>query len=69
MQKDNTRSISVGKFDSSQTDASYDVIVIGSGISGLCCAALLAEKGRRVLALEKHFKVGGYTHNFKRQPY
>jgi len=69
MQKDNTRSISVGKFDSSQTDASYDVIVIGSGISGLCCAALLAEKGRRVLALEKHFKVGGYTHTFKRQPY
>ena len=47
----------------------YDVIVIGSGISGLCAAALLAMEGKSVLILEKHFKVGGYTHTFKRENY
>ena len=45
----------------------YDVIIIGSGISGLCSAALLAMEGKSVLLLEKHFKAGGYTHTFKRE--
>ncbi len=47
----------------------YDVIVIGSGISGLCSAALLAMEGKSVLIIEKHFKVGGYTHTFRRDDY
>ena len=29
-----------------------DVVVIGSGIGGLCCGALLARYGRRVTVLE-----------------
>jgi flavin-dependent dehydrogenase len=33
--------------------ASYDVIIIGAGPAGTTAAALLAEKGRRVLVLEK----------------
>ena len=37
--------------------AEYDVIIIGSGISGLCSAALLGMEGKKVLILEKHFKV------------
>ncbi len=45
----------------------YDVIIIGSGISGLCCGALLSMEGKKVLTLEKHFKIGGYTHTFKRK--
>ncbi len=45
----------------------YDIIIIGSGISGLCCGALLSMEGKRVLILEKHFKIGGYTHTFKRK--
>jgi len=44
----------------------YDVVIIGSGISGLCSAALLSMEGMKVLVLEKHFKIGGYTHTFKR---
>ena len=47
----------------------YDVIIIGSGISGLTAGVLLAQKGRKVLILEKHFKAGGWTHTFKRDNY
>ena len=39
----------------------YDSIIIGSGIGGLCTAALLSMQGESVLVLEKHFKIGGWT--------
>jgi prolycopene isomerase len=45
----------------------WDVIVVGSGLGGLSCAGMLAKNGRRVLVLEKHNKVGGYAHQFKRK--
>lgn len=38
--------------------AIYDVIVIGGGASGLMCAATAAQRGRRVLVLERSNKVG-----------
>ena len=47
----------------------FDVIIIGSGMSGLTTAALLAQHGQNVLVLEKHFKAGGFTHTFKRKNY
>jgi phytoene dehydrogenase-like protein len=39
----------------------YDVIVVGAGPGGTCCAALLAKKGLKVLLLDKNAKVGGKT--------
>jgi len=48
---------------------SYDVIIIGSGLSGLTTASLLAERGKKVLILEKHYTPGGFTHIFKRNDY
>jgi all-trans-retinol 13,14-reductase len=45
-----------------------DVLVIGSGMGGLCTAALLARlHGRRVLVLERHYRAGGFTHTFTRR--
>ncbi|MCC6509851.1 MAG: NAD(P)/FAD-dependent oxidoreductase [Pirellulaceae bacterium] len=46
---------------------SYDAIVIGSGMGGLTTASLMASVGgKRVLVLERHFKLGGFTHAFQR---
>jgi len=36
----------------------YDVIILGAGASGLLCAFTAAQRGRRVLVLEKANKVG-----------
>jgi len=44
----------------------YDIIVIGSGMGGLSCAALSAKYGSKVLCLESHIKVGGSAHTFSR---
>lgn len=48
------------------TDGPWDVILIGSGISSLTCALLLAKAGRKVLILERYEKPGGYLHCFER---
>ena len=37
----------------------YDVAVIGSGVGGLCSAALLAHSGYKVLVVEALDRVGG----------
>lgn len=44
----------------------WDAVVVGSGIGGLACAALLALKGLRVLVLEQHHTPGGLIQTFVR---
>jgi all-trans-retinol 13,14-reductase len=48
----------------------FDAIVIGSGIGGLAVAGLLAKLAhKRVLVLERHYAIGGFTHTFTRPGY
>ncbi len=47
----------------------YDVVIIGSGIGGLCCGSLLALTGKKVLICEAHYKPGGVAHGFNRDGY
>jgi phytoene dehydrogenase-like protein len=47
----------------------YDAVVIGAGIGGLICAALLARERLRVLLVEQHYMVGGYCSTFRRGPF
>jgi all-trans-retinol 13,14-reductase len=47
----------------------YDAIVIGSGMGGLACAALLSKLGRKVCVLEQHYTAGGFTHSYEREGY
>jgi Phytoene dehydrogenase and related proteins len=45
----------------------YDVIVVGAGIGGLTCAALLSKWGYKVLVLEQYYQVGGFCSSFTRR--
>ena len=44
-----------------------DVIIIGSGLGGLICAKILAERGKRVTVLERHAVPGGCLQSYRRR--
>src|SRR5687768_14320447 len=46
-------------------NASYDAIVVGSGLAGLSAAFHLAEAKKRTLVIEAAPQVGGRTSNWK----
>ncbi|MDR1779876.1 MAG: NAD(P)/FAD-dependent oxidoreductase [Tannerella sp.] len=43
------------------------VIIIGGGIGGLFCGAMLSKEGWTVKIFERHYKIGGGLHHFSRQ--
>jgi len=45
----------------------YDVIVVGAGLAGLTCGALLAKHGQRVLIIEQNTRLGGYATSYVSQ--
>jgi len=44
----------------------YDVVVIGSGLGGLTCAAYCARAGRSVAVFEQYHNIGGCCQSFRR---
>ena len=44
----------------------YDIVIIGSGLSGLLCANILSKEGKKVCVLEKQHQFGGNLQTFKR---
>lgn len=48
-------------------DGSPDLIVVGSGLGGLCAGAIAARQGLEVLVLEAHSQPGGAAHGFARR--
>ncbi len=45
----------------------YDLIVVGSGISGMTAAIIAAKEGEKVLVLEQHLVPGGLMQTYKRK--
>jgi len=43
------------------------VIIIGGGIGGLFCGAIMSKEGYDVKIFEQHYKIGGGLHHFKRE--
>ncbi len=43
-----------------------EIIIIGSGIGGLCCGAMLARYGFEVIVCESHSLAGGAAHGFEK---
>tara|TARA_Y100001958_G_scaffold159676_1_gene162386 strand:+ start:6351 stop:7661 length:1311 start_codon:yes stop_codon:yes gene_type:complete len=54
---------------SQKIHGSFDVIVIGSGTSGLASACILGKFGKKVLVLEQHDRPGGCLHTFQEKGY
>jgi len=50
----------------SQKENEFDVVIIGSGLGGLSCAAAFARQDFKSLVLEQHYVPGGYASTFKR---
>ncbi|MCD8072913.1 MAG: NAD(P)/FAD-dependent oxidoreductase, partial [Alistipes sp.] len=45
----------------------YDVIIIGGGLGGLACGAILAREGLNVCVLEQNRVIGGCLQSFRRR--
>ena len=52
------------RYTKKKVPENIDVVLVGSGISSLYCAALLSKLNYRCLVLEQHYVAGGCTHCF-----
>lgn len=59
-----TRTIASANTSGSSAEE-YDVVIVGSGFGGLCCAAITTSLGFKTLVLESHYAPGGVAHGFE----
>ena len=45
----------------------YDIIIIGSGLGGLECGAILSKEGFNVCVVEKNTQFGGCFQTYRRK--
>ncbi len=45
----------------------FDIVVVGAGLAGATSARVLAEKGYKVLVIEKHKHIAGHCHDYKNE--
>jgi all-trans-retinol 13,14-reductase len=45
----------------------FDVVIVGSGLGGLLCGAILSKEGRSVCVVEKNKAIGGNLQSFERE--
>lgn len=57
------------KSQNEEVPISSDIVIIGSGLAGLSCGALLAHAGKSVVVLESHDAPGGCAHGWERNGY
>jgi len=44
-----------------------DILIVGAGLAGCTLARSLAEKGRKVLVMEKHKHIGGHCYDYRNE--
>jgi hypothetical protein len=52
-----------------ELSGNVDYVIVGSGIGGLTCAAILCRLGYKVVVFEQHYTVGGSTHTYKTEDF
>ena len=50
-------------------DIGKGILIVGAGLGGLFCGAILAQEGYQVTVLDKHHTAGGGLHSFRRHGY
>ena len=48
-----------------ELSGNVDYVIVGSGVGGLTCAAILSRLGYKVVVFEQHYTIGGSTHTYK----
>eukprot|EP00052_Salpingoeca_macrocollata_P016088 m.128974 g.128974 ORF g.128974 m.128974 type:complete len:672 (+) comp19917_c0_seq1:71-2086(+) len=59
------RNLITDRFDISKVPQNVDYVIVGGGMAGLSCAAVLGRMGKTVVVLEQHDRLGGGSHEYE----